>query len=126
MTVTGGQEFKRNDVNINRQNMANWTIQCADRYLAVLYDHLHKLLCQYHLPARCQVYKPPRSVLGHHRQACLYALLYPLWLLIDTIRGAKSGAIIYSITETAKANNLKVYEYVGYLLTGTFAVSVML
>jgi transposase len=43
------QEFKRNDVNINRQNMANWTIQCADRYLAVLYDHLHKLLYQYHV-----------------------------------------------------------------------------
>ena len=38
------QEFKRNDVNLCRQNMANWTIQCADRYLAVMYDHLHKLL----------------------------------------------------------------------------------
>ena len=39
------------------------------------------------------------------------------WRLIDTIRGAKSSAIIYSITETAKANNLKIYEYVEYLLT---------
>ena len=39
------------------------------------------------------------------------------WWLIDTIRGAKSSAIIYSITETAKANGLKVYEYVEYLLT---------
>ena len=39
------------------------------------------------------------------------------WRLIDTIRGAKSSAIIYSITETAKANGLKVYEYVEYLLT---------
>ena len=43
------QEFKRNDVNLNRQNMANWTIECADRYLAVLYDYLHKLLYQYHV-----------------------------------------------------------------------------
>lgn len=43
------QEFKRNDVNINRQNMANWTIQCADRCLAVLYDHLHTLLYGYHV-----------------------------------------------------------------------------
>ncbi len=41
------QEFKRND--LNRQNMANWTIQCADRCLAVVYDHLHKLLYQYHV-----------------------------------------------------------------------------
>lgn len=43
------QEFKRNDVNLCRQNMANWTIQCADRYLAVMYDHLHKLLYGYHV-----------------------------------------------------------------------------
>ena len=43
------QEFKRNDVNLNRQNMANWTIQCADRYLAILYDHLHTLLYGYHV-----------------------------------------------------------------------------
>ncbi len=43
------QEFKRNDVNLNRQNMANWTIQCADRYLAILYDYLHKLMYGYHV-----------------------------------------------------------------------------
>ena len=29
------------------------------------------------------------------------------WLIIDTIRGAQSSAIIYSIAETAKANKLK-------------------
>lgn len=43
------QEFKRNDVNLNRQNMANWRIQCADRYLAILYDHLYTLLYGYHV-----------------------------------------------------------------------------
>jgi hypothetical protein len=36
---------------------------------------------------------------------------------IDTINGATSSAIIYSIAETAKANNLKPYEYFEYLLT---------
>lgn len=39
------------------------------------------------------------------------------WVMIDTINGAKSSAIIYSIAETAKANNLKPYEYFEYLLT---------
>lgn len=39
------------------------------------------------------------------------------WRLIDTIRRAKSSAIIYRITETAKANGLKVYNYVEHLLT---------
>ena len=39
------------------------------------------------------------------------------WQMIDTINGAKSSDIIYSIAETAKANNLKPYEYFEYLLT---------
>ncbi len=38
------------------------------------------------------------------------------WQMIDTIHGAKSSAIIYSIVETAKANNLKPFDYVQYLL----------
>ena len=36
--------------------------------------------------------------------------------LIDTISGAKSSAVLYSLVETAKANNLKPYEYFKYLL----------
>lgn len=38
-------------------------------------------------------------------------------LMIDTIAGAESSAIIYSLAETAKANNLKPYDYFKYLLT---------
>ena len=36
--------------------------------------------------------------------------------MIDTINGAKASAIIYSIAETAKANDLKPYDYFEYLL----------
>lgn len=39
------------------------------------------------------------------------------WMMIDTIAGADSSAIIYSIAETAKANNLKPYDYFEHLLT---------
>ncbi|MBQ3794144.1 MAG: IS66 family transposase [Lachnospiraceae bacterium] len=39
------------------------------------------------------------------------------WLFCDTLSGAKSSAIIYSIVETAKANNLKVYEYINHILS---------
>ena len=39
------------------------------------------------------------------------------WHMIDSINGAKASAIIYSIAETAKANNLKPYNYFEYLLT---------
>lgn len=38
------------------------------------------------------------------------------WQMIDTINGAKASAIIYSIVETAKANSLKPFDYVQYLL----------
>lgn len=37
--------------------------------------------------------------------------------MMDTIAGADSSAIIYSIAETAKVNNLKPYDYFEYLLT---------
>ena len=43
------QEFERYGLHISRQNMANWTIQCADRYLAVLYDYLHEKLYGCHV-----------------------------------------------------------------------------
>ena len=39
------------------------------------------------------------------------------WEMIDTVNGAASSAIIYSIAETAKANNLKPFDYFEYLLT---------
>ncbi len=39
------------------------------------------------------------------------------WVLIDSIKGAEASAIIYSISETAKLNNLNPYYYFNHLLT---------
>lgn len=39
------------------------------------------------------------------------------WQIIDSTKGAKASAMLYSIAETAKANNLKTYDYFTYLLT---------
>ena len=39
------------------------------------------------------------------------------WHMIDSVKGAQASAVIYSIVETAKANNLKPYEYLKHLLT---------
>ena len=38
------------------------------------------------------------------------------WMMLNTPRGAQSSATLYSIAETAKANNLKPYEYFRFLL----------
>lgn len=42
-------EYNRREINISRQTMANWVIQCADRYLAVLYDYMHKAMYNHHV-----------------------------------------------------------------------------
>lgn len=39
------------------------------------------------------------------------------WLFADTTRGAKASAIVYSIIETAKANQLNPYMYLVHLLS---------
>ena len=39
------------------------------------------------------------------------------WHIIYTIHGAEASAVIYSLVETAKTNNLKIYEYLKHLLT---------
>ena len=53
----------------------------------------------------------------------VYLRRAPDWQMIDTIRGTKSSAIIYSIAlhivETAKANHSKSFDYVEYLLEET-------
>ena len=33
------------------------------------------------------------------------------------INGAQASAVIYSIVETAKANNLRIYDYLEFLLS---------
>lgn len=51
---------------------------------------------------------------GALRTFCLHK---HAWRLIDIIDGAKSSAIVYSITETAKANKLNPFRYLEYLHT---------
>ena len=38
------------------------------------------------------------------------------WVNVDSMRGAQASAILYSLVETAKANHLRVYEYLEFLL----------
>ncbi len=45
-----------------------------------------------------------------------YAKERRAWLFADTPKGAKANAILYTLAETAKANDLDAYEYLKYLL----------
>jgi transposase len=38
------------------------------------------------------------------------------WLFADTPKGARANAVLYTLVESAKANELDIYEYLKYLL----------
>ena len=39
------------------------------------------------------------------------------WVIINSVKGAQASAVVYSLSETAKLNNLNVYDYFNKLLT---------
>ena len=43
------QDFKRRGINISRQDMAHWMINCSNQYLSLLYDYLHEKIYDYHV-----------------------------------------------------------------------------
>ena len=85
------QEFLRYGLQISRQNMANWTIQCADRYLAVLYDYLHQNLYGYHV---LQADETPVLVNKDGRNA-----------------GSKSYMWVYRTSQMYPDRQIVLYEY---------------
>lgn len=107
------QEFKRHDVNISRQNMANWTIQCSERYLSLLYDRLHKSLKE--CPV-LQADETPVEVSKDDRPAGSksYMWVYRTGKLYD-----KSPIVLYDYQRTRKADHPRTFlkEYSGVLLT---------
>ena len=38
-------------------------------------------------------------------------------MFADTPKGAKANAVLYTLVESARANELNVYQYLDYLLT---------
>ena len=85
------KEFERYGIKISRQNMAYWTIQCADRYLAVLYDYLHEKLYGYHV---LQADETPVLVNKDGRTA-----------------GAKSYMWVYRTGSMYSGRQVVLYEY---------------
>ncbi len=46
-----------------------------------------------------------------------YATARRAWLFADTPKGATANAVLYTLAESARSNDLDVYEYLNYLLT---------
>ena len=79
---------------------------------AVGYAKNHReLLGNYLLDGRCEI-----SNNRAERCAKSYGTGRKNFLFHDSVKGAESSAVIYSLVETAKANKLNVFQYLSTLL----------
>ena len=85
------QEFQRGGVHISRQNMANWTILCAQRYFQPVYDYMKEELFKYHV-TQCD--ETPVEVINDGRSA-----------------GAQSYMWVHRFGEYYKDKPIVLYEY---------------
>lgn len=126
------KEFERNDIHISRQVMANWVIRVTERYLSLIYDRLKEELLKTPVTHADEtpviVNKDGRK--GTHqnymwvyrtgeiccsRPVVIYE--YQKERNASHPREATASAMLYSLVETSKANNLKIYDYLKYLLS---------
>lgn len=93
------QEFLRNDIHISRQVMVNWMIQCADRYLGILYDRLHKEMYQFHV---LQADETPVMVTKDGRPVNSKSYM---WIYRTGKSYADTPIILYEYQRTRKADH---------------------
>ena len=101
---------------LSRATMANWVIECTDKYLRVLYEFYHRLLLSRGFAMADE--SPIQVLKEEEREATAksYVIGRKGWLFSDSPEGAEASAISYSIAETALANGLNVYKYITYVL----------
>ncbi len=58
----------------------------------------------------------PIDNLASERAIRTFCIRKKNWMFHDSVKGARASAIIYSISETAKMNNLRPYYYFNHLL----------
>jgi transposase len=112
------QELKRNGINISRQVMANWTIQCADRYLAILYDWLHKQLYTHRV---LQADETPVIVTkdGRHAGAKSY-----MWVYRTGKLDPEKSIVLYEYQKERKADHPREFlkAFTGVVVTDGYEV----
>ena len=92
--------------------MANWTIECADRYLAVFYDHLHKYI--YKSPV-IHADETPVLVRKDGREAGSKSYMW----VYRTGEKEKKAVILYEYQKTRHSDHPKAYykDFDGVLVT---------
>lgn len=111
------QEFKRNDINLSRQVMANWMIQCSDRHLSLLYERLHEKLMNYHV---LQADETPVKVTKDGRPANTKSYMW----VYRTGKMYKEAIVLYEYQKTRKADHPRKFlrNFDGIVVTDGYQV----
>ena len=112
------QDFKRHDMNISRQNMANWTIQCSERYLSLLYDRMHQELLASPV---LQADETPVEVSKDGRAAGSKSYM---WVYRTGKMHDKAPIVLYEYQRTRKADHPRTFlkDYSWVLVTDGYQV----
>ncbi|MGE9899312.1 IS66 family transposase [Mitsuokella multacida] len=98
------REWKEIGIPLSRATRANWVIRPAEDWLMPLVSRLQQDLLQQDV-----IHADETPVQVHKEKG------RKNWLFSDSPKGAKASAAVYSIIETAKANDLNPFQYLKYL-----------
>ena len=112
------KEFERYGLAITRQNMANWMIRLGEEYLGVLYDHLHKLLYDYHV---IQADETPVLVDKDGRSAGSKSYM---WVYRSGFMYPERQIVLYEYQKTRNASHPRNFlkDYTGICVTDGYQV----
>ena len=107
--------YQQYNVPITRQNMANWTILCAERYLSVLYDYLHKYLY------RCHVIQADETPLLVNKDGRPAGSKSYMWVYRTGKYQTDRQVILYDYQKTRKADHPREFlkDFRGVCVTDT-------
>lgn len=111
------QEYLRNDIHISKQVMANWMIQCGDRYLGTIYDRLHREMYRFHV---LQADETPVKVSKDGRPANSTSYM---WVYRTGKHYKDTPIILYDYQKTRKSDHPKEFmkDFKGVVVTDGYS-----
>ena len=131
-TTKQEQEFKRYGIDISSQNLSNWIIKGAGMLKPFMLEMKEELLeqtaqslvekaityAQNQKEYLCSFLKDGRIQLSNNlaeQSVKLFVIGRKNWLFANTPNGASASSLIYSVIQTAIANDRKPLSYLEYV-----------
>ncbi len=112
------QEFRRMGLDIDRTDMARWTILCAERYLSIFYDYLHEKLYDYHV---LQADETPVRVTKEDRTD---GTKHYMWVYRSGKMYLEKQIVLYEYQPTRKSDHPRAFlkDFKGVCVTDGYQV----